>query len=185
MLHVFMPHRLKPRKAVNLALIFLASLMLQACSHSNEETAPSFSAVHIDNADECHLCGMVINQFPGPKGELFEKGKQSVRKFCSTVDLFSYVLQPDIIHNINKILVHDMTKSAWNNTQETALIDAKDAWFVAGHDKPGAMGPTIASFKTRTAADNFITEQGGVALKFSDINANLILNMNQARMAMP
>ena len=180
-----MPLRLKPRKTVNIALIILASLMLQACGNSNNEEAQSFTAVHIDNADECHLCGMVINQFPGPKGELFEKGKQTIRKFCSTVDLFSYALQPDNIHNINKILVHDMTNSPWKETQETELIDARTAWYVADHKLTGAMGPTIASFKTQSAAESFIAKQGGYTLKFSDISTELILKMSQARMAMP
>ena len=124
-----MPHiRIQFQYLTKLCVLILACLQLIACSDSSKQETEVITAVHIENSDECHLCGMVINQFPGPKGQMFEKGKQRVRKFCSTVDLFSYALQPENKHNIKKIMVHDMTSSPWNNTQATALIDAQHAW---------------------------------------------------------
>lgn len=161
------------------------SFFLHGCSETPSESTEVFKAVHIDDTDECHLCGMVINQFPGPKGQLFEKNRQSVRNFCSTNDLFAYLLQPENKHQIARALVHDMTASAWNDTRETALIDVKDAWYVGGHKLPGAMGPTLASFKEKAAAQAFIEQQGGNLLAFKDITLTSLAELNKLRMTMP
>jgi len=166
-------------------LLFLLALIvagLSGCSETTKVEERALSAVHIDNSDECHLCGMVINQFPGPKGQLFEKNKQTVRKFCSTNDLFSYALQPEHKHNLQKILVHDMSNAQWDNPQETGFIDAKDAWYVSNHKLPGAMGPTIASFKTQVAAEQFIQKNGGQVLSYKDITLSLMAKLNKPQM---
>jgi len=166
-----------------IGLVFV--ITIQGCGDSLEKKPATFKAVHIDDADECHLCGMVINQFPGPKGQLFEKNKQSVRKFCSTNDLFAYLLQPENKYQIAKALVHDMSASVWNDTRETELIDAKDAWYVGGHKLPGAMGPTLASFKDQAVAQKFSEQQGGHLLRFEEIDLASLAEFNKLRMAIP
>lgn len=148
-----------------------------SCSENDPKAKPEISAVHIEDQDECHLCGMLINQFAGPKGEMFEKNKSSVRKFCSVNDLFAYMLQPENIHNTAKAFVHDMTSSPWGNTREAELIDAKQAWYVIGHKLPGAMAPALASFKNKNSAEAFAKSQGGKVLAFSDISLEVL---NQA-----
>lgn len=153
---------------------------LVSCSENEPQTKQEISAVHINDHDECHLCGMLINQFAGPKGEMFEKNKSSVRKFCSVNDLFAYMLQPENIHNTSKAFVHDMASSPWDNTRETELIDAKQAWYVVGHKLPGAMGPALASFKQKNSAEAFANIQGGQVLAFVDITLDVL---NQAMQA--
>lgn len=156
---------------------------LVSCGETKEAPKVNLNAVHIENGDECHLCGMIINQFAGPKGEMFEKGKSSVRKFCSINDLFAYMLQPENLHNTVKVYVHDMAIGTWEDTQEKQLIDAKEAWFVSGHKLQGAMGPSLASFKQQADAEAFIVAQGGDLLTFSDITLER-LNQHATHMSM-
>tara|TARA_R110001592_G_scaffold252395_2_gene515108 strand:- start:2417 stop:3007 length:591 start_codon:yes stop_codon:yes gene_type:complete len=177
----------------------LMSVLLVACGnsesdvhhHGSDQHSPdhvqnghdgSISSLHINKSDECHLCGMVIQQFAGPKGLLEEKHPGAIRKFCSTNDFFSYVLQPENQHNIQKIYVHDMSEVEWSSPQDEKMIEADQAWYVAEHDLQGAMGPTIASFKTEVSAQNFQKKQGGYLLRFSDINLELMSKLMQMPM---
>ena len=108
---------LKPSLPLLLITLLLAAL-LSACSKNDEVAQSLHEAVAIETADECHLCGMLISNFSGPKGELFRKGLtkaegDSVKKFCSTRDMFSFYLDPENKRNVTTILVHDMSKSPW------------------------------------------------------------------------
>ena len=140
------------------------------------------SNMHVNKPDECHLCGMVIQPFAGPKGLLEEKNSGQVRKFCSTNDLFSYALQPENLHTIHKIYVHDMSEVEWSSPQDSKMLDASKAWYVAEHDLQGAMGPTIASFKTEMAAHHFQSEHGGYLLTYAEINLELMTKLMQMPM---
>tara|TARA_R110001592_G_scaffold359369_2_gene665933 strand:+ start:44964 stop:45515 length:552 start_codon:yes stop_codon:yes gene_type:complete len=164
----------------------LFSFLLLACGNSDPADKQTHEkhtmATHIEGTDECHLCGMLIQQFPGPKGQLEEKHMGQIRKFCSTNDLFSYALQPENQHNIKTIYVHDMSEAAWDSPQDENMIEAEKAWYVAGHDLQGAMGPTIASFKTEVSAQNFQKKQGGYLLTFADINVELMSKLMQMPM---
>jgi copper chaperone NosL len=164
----------------------LFSFFLIACGNSEPHDEQGHEdhkiTAHINKSDECHLCGMVIQQFPGPKGQLEEKHSEQIRKFCSTNDLFSFMLQPENQHNIKSVYVHDMSNAAWDSPQDESMIEADKAWYVAGHKLQGAMGPTIASFKTETAAQNFQKKQGGYLLTFADINLELMNKLMQMPM---
>jgi len=177
------PSRSQPLIVPLLVLMIQCVFGIVSCGETQEAPKINLDAVHIDKTDECHLCGMIINKFAGPKGEMFEKGKTTVRKFCSINDLFAYMLQPENIHNAAKVYVHDMTLGSWEDTREKPLIDAKEAWYVTGHKLPGAMGPSLASFKKHTDAEDFIKAQGGKILAFSEITLDS-LNQHTAHMGM-
>lgn len=156
-----------------LLLALLFSLMA-ACGNNDTATKTPETPVAILDADECHLCGMAMKTFPGPKGEAYEKmgfgGQQSeVRKFCSTRDLFSWYLQPENIDNTNTIYVHDMARSDWNKPDDEHMIDGRKAWYVNGSNQMGAMGPTLAAFSQQSDAEFFAKQYGGRILRFEDI----------------
>ena len=133
-------------------------------------------AVAIEKSDECHLCGMLITNFDGPKGELFRKEQgETVFKFCSTRDMFSYYLDPENKRNVSQMLVHDMSKMPWGTINDDYFIDAKTAWFVSGSEKTGAMGKTLASFSLEIDAVAFAKEFGGEVLSFSEIKLETML----------
>ncbi len=154
-------------------LVCLTVTLLSGCS-KNEEEASALTVVSFEQADECHLCGMIIEGFAGPKGVATSKTDSYIRKFCSTRDLFSYYLDPENNRNVKQLLVHDMSVVPWDSPEDEQLIDAKKAWFVSGSSKKGAMGLTLASFAKQESAQRFAEEFGGDVLTFQQITLAVV-----------
>ncbi len=172
----FMTNMLKNTKVL---LTIFSVMFLSACFTSEETQESSHTPVVLESTDECHLCGMLITHFPGPKGELFRKEvsaeeSKKARKFCSTRDMFSYYLDPEHKRNVTTVLVHDMSKSPWNTPNDDYFINAKNAWFVVGSEKRGAMGKTLASFSMKPDAEAFAQEHGGVVIAFEQITLSTL-----------
>jgi len=151
----------------------LISVFVTACSDKDAQQQVIHKAVAMESSDECHLCGMLITHFDGPKSEIFRKEQaDTVFKFCSTRDMFSYYLDPENTRNVSQILVHDMSKMPWgsDSIDDKYFIDAKIAWYVVGSEKKGAMGKTLASFSLQSDAQAFAKEFGGNVLSFKDVN---------------
>lgn len=141
---------------------------------------PTFAPVlkTISAADECHVCGMEIINYPGPKAQAFIRHQDTPLKFCSTVDLFGWLLQPDTPAILHSAYVHDMgAASAWNKPSDEHFVNVQQAWYVIGHNKSGAMGPTLASFQEKQAAEEFIKQQGGRILHFDEIDLELLAEL--------
>jgi len=162
------------QKFITLLLVSFLLNSLIACG-DNKQQAMLKKAVAIESADECHLCGMMIKEFPGPKGELYKKETDKVQKFCSTRDMFSYYLDPENKRNVAQLFVHDMSKTPWDAPNDNYFIDAKKAWYVAGSKKMGAMGKTLASFAKKEDAIAFSKQFGGKILSFDEITLDVLL----------
>lgn len=163
------------RKFFSTLTLSLTLVLLDGCSEQSEQQQIVHQAVAIESSDECHLCGMLITNFSGPKGELFRKGVtkadgDKVKKFCSTRDMFSFYLDPENKRNVTTMLVHDMSKAPWESPKDEFFIDARTAWFVVGSNKTGAMGKTLASFSAKIDADAFAVEFGGKVIDFNAVN---------------
>ena len=154
---------------VRTGLIMAFAVALAACSGSEETAQAKPEPIHFESGDECHVCGMVITRFPGPKGESISGKEQQVRKFCSTKDMFSWVLQPENVNRDHVLYVHDMAETEWDQPDDAALIDAREAFYVVGSERTGAMGPTLASFAEESAAEAFASEFGGEVVAFADV----------------
>jgi copper chaperone NosL len=158
--------------------LIIAATSLMSCSDKADQAQMLHKAVAMESADECHLCGMLITRFDGPKGEVFRKetGGQ-VFKFCSTRDMFSYYLDPENKRNVAQMMVHDMSKMPWGSEgiDDKYFIDAKTAWYVIGSEKTGAMGDTLASFSKQSDAQAFAKEVGGKTISFTDINYDTLM----------
>jgi copper chaperone NosL len=161
-----------------ITVLTVAFTSLVSCSDNAEQQQIIHKAVATESSDECHLCGMLITRFDGPKGEVFRKetGDQ-VFKFCSTRDMFSYYLDPENKRNVAQMLVHDMSKMPWgsDSIDDKHFIDAKTAWYVAGSEKTGAMGETLASFSKEGDAEAFAKEFGGKVISFANINYDTLM----------
>lgn len=159
-------------------IAFVCSILIVGvggCSESSSQNKMIHQAVAMEHSDECHLCGMLIANFSGPKGELFRNGVteaegKRVKKFCSTRDMFSFYLDPEHKRNVTNIWVHDMSKTPWDAPKDEFFIDARQAWFVVGSNKTGAMGETLASFSAKTDAEAFAKEFGGKVIDFNSVN---------------
>ncbi|MGF1757689.1 nitrous oxide reductase accessory protein NosL [Photobacterium sagamiensis] len=163
--------RLHSLRIISVAMMLVLGV---ACSEESSEKAMVRQAVAIEQADECHLCGMIISNYPGPKGETYNKSSDSVSKFCSTRDLFSFVLQPENTRQVKEIYVHDMSKTPWQRPEDEYFIDAREAWYVIGSEKTGAMGKTLASFGQKADAEVFIKEFGGKLYSFEEITIDVL-----------
>lgn len=158
--------------------LMIAVTSLMSCSDKAEQEQMLHKAVAMESADECHLCGMLITRFDGPKGEVFRKESgEQVFKFCSTRDMFSYYLDPENKRNVAQMLVHDMSKMPWgsDSINDKYFIDAKTAWYVIGSEKTGAMGETLASFSQQSDAQAFAKEFGGKVISFADISYDALM----------
>lgn len=158
--------------------VLLTTVMLAGCGKS-EEAAKSLPPIAIEPGDECHVCGMIISNYPGPKGEAYVRNSDVPFKFCSTRDLFSFVLQPENKVNVTQIYVHDMGSTSWKQPSDGAFVDAHSAWYVADQPMKGAMGPTLASFKSEADARKFIGKNGGHLLRFDDITLDILAKLGQ------
>ncbi len=90
----------------------LLGLLLAGCDASRDD-ATALGPVPIASGDECHVCGMLIEEMPGPKGEAVLPG--AVRKFCSTAELFGWWLQPENRQGQARLYVHDMSQADWRH----------------------------------------------------------------------
>jgi copper chaperone NosL len=156
-------------------LVVLFPSFLIACGEKQPSVVQQ--AVAIESGDECHLCGMLISQFPGPKGEIFNRKATKAHKFCSTRDLFAYYLQPENTRQVQQIFVHDMTKTPWDAPDDEHFTDAKTAWYVRDHNQRGSMGATLASFSAETDAQAFATAYGGTVISFDMITLDLLASL--------
>lgn len=160
--------------------LLLACLAVIVGCNNNTSVARDLAPIAIESGDECHVCGMIITRFPGPKGEAFVKHQEKPKKFCSTRDLFVWLLQPESEAVVEAVYVHDMEQAAWNAPGSGHLIPAKSAWYVVGSRRQGAMGATLASFANRAAAASFSGEYGGQVLAFSDITLETLNGMTES-----
>ena len=137
-----------------------------------EETRQTLEPVAFHASDECHVCGMVIADFPGPKGQAV--AKNGVKKFCSTAEMLGWWLQPENRHLDAKLYVHDMGRSVWEHPDDEHLIDATGAYYVIGTSLKGAMGASLASFASEQQAQQLAAKHGGRVLRFAEIDQALL-----------
>lgn len=162
-------------------MVLLAVIGMVGCGKQEAETE-RLPPVAIEKGDECHVCGMIISRFPGPKGEVYMRNARTPLKFCSTRDMFSYLLQPEVQAASTQVYVHDMGVTEWEHPADSAFVDAKEAWYAVGHPMKGAMGATLASFKSREDAERFIEQHGGELLRYEAITLEVLNNLGDGGM---
>ncbi|WP_111414465.1 nitrous oxide reductase accessory protein NosL [Billgrantia lactosivorans] len=164
-----------------LALLpLLLALLLAGCGESEPEALAA--AEPIESGDSCHVCGMLIDEHPGPKGEAFLDKSTSALKFCSTTELFAFLRQPENEARLSHAYVHDVAAAPWPTPDDKAFVLASEAWYVAGHDQRGSMGHTLASFKQRHHAEAFAETHGGELYAFDDIDLELLARLSRGEL---
>lgn len=120
----------------------------------------------------CSMDGMLIADFPGPKGQiLYDRGPPDV--FCDTVELLSALLAPEQEKHVVAVYTQDMAQTSWDKPQGH-WIDARAAFYVAGSRKNGSMGPTLGAFAKESDAQAFARENGGKVLPFAQIRPDMV-----------
>lgn len=159
------------------SLALLVLLTCAGCEQRAGTDALQQPPVAFEAGDECHVCGMIIANFPGPRGEAYVSRREQPLKFCSTRDLFAWLLQPETTAIVEQIYVHDMAQSDWSHPEDTRLVDARNAWYVVGSERRGAMGPTLASFAEHEDAQAFADRHGGSVFGFEAITLSVLESM--------
>lgn len=167
----------KQRLSSYLTIPLLAILLqLAACDGTPQEYVDHLP-VPITADDRCHVCGMAILGFPGPKGEAYTDEAEAPLKFCSISGMMAYLLQPGMKQQVRELFVHDMGATGWEHPADNTYIDARSAWYVADHPLSGAMGPTFATFKNRDDAVRFAEKYHGRVLGFDEITLDTVKNL--------
>lgn len=83
-----------PRRFLLPFLLLVLAFALAGCDEEPGQSTMA-SPEPITDADACHVCGMTIAGFPGPKGQAFMKSDPEALKFCSTLELFTFLKQPE------------------------------------------------------------------------------------------
>lgn len=165
------------RQPIALITILLITLLLWGCSGEAEQTASGPDKM--SRADDCHICGMIVLDQQGPKGQARLQGRDKPAYFCSTTDLMAFLFQPDSPAIVREAWVHDMHNANWQSPENhsRAYLNAYQAWYVLDHDLRGAMGHTLAPFSSQEHAEAFVADHGGRVLRFEEITVDLIAEM--------
>ncbi|MBP8285524.1 MAG: nitrous oxide reductase accessory protein NosL [Rhodoferax sp.] len=161
------------RRRLLCGCVGLATLSLAGCKPNDQNASEDQVPVAMDNMASCALDGMLLADFPGPKGQIRYAQDKQVHWFCDTVELLSTLLAPEQVRAVRSAFVQDMAKADWDRPSGH-WIDARNALYVLGSKRHGSMGPTAASFVEEVSAQNFVKTYGGRVLRFADIKPEMV-----------
>ena len=126
------------------ATVVAASLALALAGCKDEKTAEAPKPVEPVADSIAHFCNMPVLDHPGPKGEIFLKGKAEPVWFASARDTIAFTKLPEEPKEIAAIYVSDMGKAeGWLKPEPGGWVDAHAAWFVVrrrhGRPRGGAL----------------------------------------------
>lgn len=161
-----------PRFLRAMALAWLLALVaaLSACDQKQDIAAVP---LEIDRGTSCELDGMLLADYPGPKGQIRYGGQDRPVFFCDTLELLNTLIAGEQVRPVQGAWVQDMARADWQQPQG-AWIDARSAVYVFGSKRHGSMGPTAASFAQEADANKFAEEHGGKVIKFGDIKSDMV-----------
>ncbi len=114
----------------------------------------------LDGSERCARCGMIIAEHPKWEGRMHKKGEERVLFCAPRCLLMTNPADKD----------SSGTKLKLRDYYSTDLIDARAAWFVAGSDVMGPMGPDLIPFADKKSAKEFMAEHHGKALyRYSEL----------------
>ena len=162
----------RERRAL-LGLLALTALAPLAACGERPSGAASVAPVEITRSTSCELDGMLLMDYPGPKGQIHFAGADKPAFYCDTVEVLNTLLLPEQVRKVDAVYVQDMGKTDWDNPQG-AWIDARSALYVRGSKRKGSMGPTFASFGSEPDTRQFIAQHGGELLRMPDIKPEMV-----------
>lgn len=151
----------------------LAALGLAGACSRQDGTAVAAAPQPIGAQASCSLDGMLLADYPGPKGQILYRGEPEVHWFCDTTEVLNTLLRPEQVRPLVGAWVQDMALADWERPQGH-WVDARKAHYVLGSRRHGSMGPTAASFAEAAAAAAFVQQWGGRALAFGAITPEAV-----------
>ena len=158
------------------AFVFLSVLMVALVGCKDEVSVPQ--PMELTREAIGHYCNMIVNDHPGPKIQVHEKGRNDPIWFSSVRDGLAYLQLPGEAHKVTAVYVHDMGQATnWERPQDDGIwINAKKAVYVIGSTRRGGMGAKeTVPFLTRDEADAFAKTHGGTVVSFTDIPKDYLI----------
>lgn len=156
-----------------LGLLALSAIAPLAACSEQKAAAVSTAPADIGPATSCELDGMLLMDYPGPKGQIHYAGADGPQFYCDTMEVINTLLMPEQVRKVNAVYVQDMGKTDWDSPKG-AWIDAHTALYVHGSQRKGSMGPTLATFSSEADAQQFIQTYGGKLLRMADIKPEMV-----------
>ncbi len=141
---------------------------LTACSRDSADSPTSKGPQEINANSSCSLDGMLLADYPGPKGQIRYKDDPELYWFCDGTELLAALLKPEQVRTLEGAWVQDMGKADWANPIGH-WVDARQAIYVLGSKRHGSMGSTAASFSDRAMAQSFKQTWGGRVMNFAEL----------------
>jgi len=154
------------------ALAAFGTLGLAGCSRDGAE-AGTAAAADFGSDASCALDGMLLAEYPGPKGQMLIAGHPQPEWYCDTLELLNVLLRPEQVRKVRGAWVQDMARADWERPRGH-WIDARQAHYVLGSRRKGSMGATAASFADAGAAQAFQAQHGGRVLALADIQPDMV-----------
>jgi copper chaperone NosL len=154
------------------ALAAFGTLGLVGCSRDGTDAGSAVAADFGADAS-CALDGMLLAEYPGPKGQLLVAGASQPEWYCDTLELLNLLLQPEQVRKLRGAWVQDMGRADWD-LPRGHWVDARQAFYVLGSRRKGSMGATAVSFADAAAAQAFQAQHGGRVLTLADIRPEMI-----------
>ncbi len=158
-----------PIKSLLMAAVATTTLLAGCAKQQDTAAVP----VEITDGTTCVLDGMLLANFPGPKGQILYDGASEPDFFCDTVEMFNVYLAPEQARRVRAVFVQDMGKADWAQPRGH-WIDATAAFYVLGSDRHGSMGPTIGAFAMEADASAFAKAHGGQVMKFNEVKPDMV-----------
>ncbi|MCL9813069.1 nitrous oxide reductase accessory protein NosL [Natranaeroarchaeum aerophilus] len=147
--------------------------------------------IALDDGQSCDQCGMVIEEHPGPTGQIFFEDYPDDREgpahFCSGTCTYRYRFDAEDAGEtpiVTYLTDYSGVDYSLTGDEEqpfiSAHLDADDyaeetgITFVAGSDAHGAMGPDLIPFEDDGDATTFADEHGGDVVTHGEINRELL-----------
>jgi copper chaperone NosL len=153
-------------------LVGSGALALAGCSREPGDAAAAIAA-DFDAHASCALDGMLLADYPGPKGQLRLAGQADPEWYCDTLELLHLLLQPEQVRRVSGAWVQDVGHIDWERPRGH-WIDARSAHYVLGSRRKGSMGVTAAPFADAAAAQAFHAQHGGRMLAYADIRPGMV-----------
>lgn len=162
------------------ALALALSALLAGCGGESGPQAGSqggnnaITPVEITRSTASVIDGMLLADYPGPKGQIHYAGQAEPDFFCNTKDMMYVYLVPEQLRKVQAMFVQDMGQANWDEPQGH-WIEARQALYVVGSNRRGSMGATLGTFARDTDAQAFAQEYGGTVLRFDQLDLDSVL----------
>lgn len=154
------------RRSAYAALLLLGAL--GACKEKQAALPPP-QEVAVDSTAQ--LCGMLLSEHAGPKGQIFLRDNAKPLWFASVRDTLAFTQMPEMPKAIVAIYVNDMGRANnWNQPETGTWVEAHDAVYVIGSRRRSGMDTDEAvPFHDDATARRFAAEYGGRIVSFADM----------------